>query len=105
LTWPKAVSPFDIHLVPLFLNKDESVRSIAANLYAELSEYFDVLLDDRDLSPGVSLSDADLIGIPLRVVVSPKTLQIDSVEVKLRSCDTVELVKLSELVKYLTVNW
>ena len=57
----------------------------------------EVLLDDREESPGVKLADADLIGIPQRVVVSEKTLATDSVEVKKRSEKNVKLTKISDL--------
>ena len=67
-------------------------------LYAELnSAGFEVLFDDRQESPGVKFNDADLLGIPIRVTVSPRTLKQDSVEVKRRSEKESQLVPLAEI--------
>jgi len=69
------------------------VAARAESLYAELkSEGLEVLFDDRAESPGVKLNDADLLGMPLRVVLSPRTLKTGSVEVKMRGEKEVALV-------------
>jgi prolyl-tRNA synthetase len=68
LRWPSSVSPFDAHLV--IANKDEAARAGAADLAAELDRLgVDVLLDDRQASPGVKFKDAELLGVPWIVVV------------------------------------
>jgi len=73
------------------------VAVTAENLYTDLTaQGLEVLLDDRDESPGVKFNDADLLGIPLRVTVSPRTLEKNSVEVKWRSEKESELVPLEE---------
>jgi len=95
LVWPKSIAPFDIHMV----NIGETSKE-AAEVYEKLvSAGHDVLWDDRAESTGIKLGDADLLGIPLRIVVSPKTLAEGKIEIKERAKDKVELVKLSEFLK------
>jgi prolyl-tRNA synthetase len=80
LSWPITISPFDVHLVAL-----RGGESGAAQLYDELQAAgLDVLYDDREESPGVKFNDADLIGIPLRLTVSERSLKEGGVELKLR---------------------
>jgi prolyl-tRNA synthetase len=102
LIWPSAVSPFDVVIVPLLASKDDRVKMTANRVYEDLSQICDVLFDDRELSPGVSLADADLIGITLRVVISPKTLISECAEVKDRRTGSIELVKLEVLAQHLS---
>ena len=104
LIWPAEVAPFDIHLVALFgkdEKKNEEVRKEAGELHESLQkEGFDVLYDDRkEVSAGVKFGEADLFGIPTRLVISEKTLDKDSVEVKKRTSGELELIKLSQIVK------
>jgi len=95
IIWPKSVAPFDIHL--LVISNQLSVIRKADEIYKELSKQLDVLYDDRSESPGVKFAKADLIGVPTRVVISEKTLQKDSVEVKKRGEEKSCLIKFSEL--------
>jgi prolyl-tRNA synthetase len=82
LVWPESVAPFNIHLVALF-DKEGKVKKAADELYEELTkEGKEVLYDDREVSAGEKFSDADLIGIPQRMVISSKTLENNSVEIK-----------------------
>ena len=75
------------------------MRDAAERLYSQLQERgVEVLYDDRDESPGVKFADADLLGMPLRVTVSPRTLEKDSVELKRRSESEQTLVPLAEAV-------
>jgi len=90
IIWPKSIAPFDIHLIGL-VNADK--------VYKILSKNFDVLYDDRDESAGVKFADADLIGIPIRIVVSDKTLQKNSIEVKMRNKQETKLINIKELNK------
>lgn len=72
IVWPASIAPFDVHLV-LVRVSDEIQRSLADKLYRELAEAgFDVLFDDRDMSPGVKFKDADLLGCPAQVVVGKR---------------------------------
>jgi prolyl-tRNA synthetase len=84
IIWPRPLAPFEVLLV--VLNPDDAqVSATAERLYAELQEKgIDVLYDDRDERPGVKFKDADLIGIPVRVVVGAKSLADGKVEVSLR---------------------
>ncbi len=83
IIWPKAVSPFAVHLVSL-CKDDESVAKADA-LYASMQDAgIEVLYDDTDERPGKKFADSDLIGIPTRVVVSPRTLEKEEVEIKNR---------------------
>lgn len=93
LIWPKEIAPFKVHLLNLAKDKKE-----ADELYEKLiNEKIEVLYDDRELSAGEKFAEADLIGIPLRLVVSEKTLKEDSVEIKKRDEERTELVKISEI--------
>jgi len=86
IIWPKEVSPFDVHLIQIGVKKE------ADKLYKKLKDK-KVLYDDReDIGPGEKFADADLIGIPERWVVSEKTLQKKSVEVKKRDKNKITLV-------------
>ncbi len=100
MVWPLSVAPYHVHLV--HLGKDDDVKEKAEQLYQELtSAGFEILYDDRDESAGVKLNDADLIGIPLRLVVSRKTLENDGVEWKKRTEEDSGIVKFSNLKKEL----
>lgn len=84
ILWPKVVAPFEVHIVTV--GESKKVLNVSESVYKELSKQgVEVLWDDRDdASAGVKFNDADLIGIPVRIVVSDKTVAKDSVEVKLR---------------------
>jgi len=97
ICWPPSIAPYQIYLCPLSL-KDAEVAREAENLYQRLlSEGFEVLYDDREESAGVKFNDADLLGLPLRLVLSPRTVRQESAEVKLRREDKAELVPLSDV--------
>jgi len=84
IVWPVSVAPFDVHL--LRLGKAQETIATADQLYAELQAAGkEVLYDDRDESAGVKFADADLIGVPLRVTVSDKSLKAGGAEVKKRN--------------------
>jgi prolyl-tRNA synthetase len=93
IIWPKPIAPFDCEVVPVNVN-DEEILKTAKALYASLDDKgIEVLLDDRDERAGVKFKDADLIGIPVRVTISPRTLKEGSVELKERSGAGMRLVK------------
>ena len=81
--WPKSVAPWQVHVCGLN-NSIEEIRSTARSLYDTLSGEFDTLLDDRDAAPGVQFADADLLGAPVRVIVSKRNLANGEVEVVTR---------------------
>jgi prolyl-tRNA synthetase len=102
IVWPASVAPYDVHLVGLGLDREE-VASKAQSLYRALQEAgIDVLFDDRiEPTAGVKFNDADLIGLPQRVTVSPRNLEKGAVEVKRRSAADIELVPYEEAVQRL----
>ena len=98
IIWPLPIAPYHVYLCSLY-REGSPVAEVAEKLYAELEAAgLEVLFDDRDESPGIKFNDADLLGIPLRVTVSPRTLQNDSVELKWRSQPESELVPLEGIV-------
>ncbi len=101
IVWPVSVAPYQLHLVSL--GSMPEVVSTSEEVYKTLLDAgHEVLYDDRDESAGVKFADADLIGVPWRLAVSPKTLAEDSVELKARSEATPHLVKRSELLRELS---
>ena len=101
LVWPEELTPFKIHLVGLTF-KEEEIAKCNEIYESFLKAGFDVLYDDRiDIKAGEKLNDADLIGIPHRVVVSSKTLAQDKVEYKHRTSQQAELLSLEELINRL----
>ena len=99
MIWPQAVAPYDVHL--LLLSRDEAGVQEAQKVYDQLkSERVDVLFDDRPgVGNGAKLNDCDLIGVPLRVVLSSKSFAQNAAEIKRRGGDEPELVPLENLVQ------
>jgi prolyl-tRNA synthetase len=94
IIWPVTITPYHIYLCPLRLENPD-VAETAEKLYQNLNrKNLEVLFDDRDESPGVKFNDADLLGIPLRLTISPRTLESQSIEIKLRKEKQTELVPL-----------
>jgi prolyl-tRNA synthetase len=85
LIWPLAVAPYEVLVIPLNVTEAETMK-VAEEFYTELKAAgLDVLMDDRDARPGFKFKDADLIGIPLRVIIGGKGLKEGQVEVKWRT--------------------
>ncbi|EGQ4483526.1 proline--tRNA ligase [Staphylococcus pseudintermedius] len=99
IIWPKSVTPFDVHLISVNPKKDEQ-RACADRLYDQLLGTYDVLYDDRNERAGVKFNDADLIGIPVRVVVG-KNASEGIVEVKRRDTGDSEDVHVNDLMTHL----
>ncbi|TSD02496.1 MAG: prolyl-tRNA synthetase [Parcubacteria group bacterium Athens0714_24] len=98
IIWPESVAPFKVHLIELN-------NASAKNIYEDLIKHgVEVLYDDRELSPGEKFADADLIGIPYRVVVSEKTAEQNKFEVKKRDEDKIKLVDKEELFRIIRMN-
>lgn len=96
IIWPEEVAPFKVHMISLNQNQE------ADKIYKDLQKNnIEVLYDDREeLRPGEKFADADLIGCPYRVVISKKTLEKNSVEVKKRNSQECEFVKINNVVKF-----
>jgi prolyl-tRNA synthetase len=100
LVWPISVAPAIVYLASV--GQSEAVKNQADKLYDDLLESgISVIYDDRDTRPGQKFADAELMGIPYRVVVSDKTLESNSFELKSRTSDDTKLVSQEELVKTL----
>lgn len=100
LVWPESVAPFKVYIAQL--GNDKDVVKISQDLYDELSSKdIEVLWDDRDLRPGEKFADADLYGIPYRVVVSAKTVAGKKFEVKKRTESEAQMLSKDALVNML----
>ncbi|TRM06836.1 proline--tRNA ligase [Staphylococcus hominis] len=95
IIWPKSVTPFDLHLITINPKKEEQLE-LGDKLYSELQSRYDVLYDDRKERAGVKFNDADLIGLPIRIVVG-KNASEGIVEVKVRQTGESEEVHINEL--------
>jgi prolyl-tRNA synthetase len=87
IIWPAAIAPYHVHIVVIKPNEPE-VQTAVDEIASSLSDHgIDALIDDRAERPGPKFKDADLVGLPIRLTVSPKTLEEDAVEFKLRTDD------------------
>lgn len=97
LVWPKNIAPFVLHIVSLG-NKESEAYKAAEKLYQDCqAQNIEVFFDDRDAAAGEKFADADLLGMPYRVVVSDKTLKEGKFELKERKSGEVKMVAQSEL--------
>lgn len=106
IIWPKEVAPFDVHLIEIkSLNTliSKKIKKTAEKIYKNLqNQKIEVLYDDRDdKTPGEKLIDSDLIGIPIRIVVSEKTLKRNCVEIKKRKTKKIELIKIKNIESFI----
>jgi prolyl-tRNA synthetase len=100
IVWPYTIAPYQVLVMPLNVRKDDLMKA-ATDLYEALQgDGFEVLLDDRDERGGVKFNDADLIGIPLQIIVGDRGLAKGVVEVKTRQDGNREEVPLSSIVSY-----
>ncbi len=99
--WPLSIAPYQVHICALNIKQDD-VRQASEKLYADLQAAgIEVLFDDRGEKAGFMFNDADLIGIPLRVVISPKTLEEGKVEFKYRRGRDKEMIGLDRIFSFL----
>lgn len=99
LVWPASIAPYDVHLI-LINDKEGKAQKVADKFYADLTEKgIEVLYDDRDLRAGEKFADSDLIGIPVRVVISEKTIAENVVEVKSRKTGEIQKISSEEFLK------
>ncbi|MDP2690795.1 MAG: proline--tRNA ligase [bacterium] len=103
IVWPKNIAPFQVHLIGLNLHTDESLKMKAKELYEDLKKSgIEVLFDDRDISAGKKFADADLIGIPIRLTISARSLENGGIEWKERNQEDSRIVAQKDLIKSLT---
>ena len=100
IIWPVPIAPYHVMITPISI-KEAKQKQVAEELYTRLGNTgVEVLLDDRDDRPGVKFKDADLIGIPLRITVSPRHLAENKVECKIRKTGEVSLVDIDRVVDH-----
>jgi prolyl-tRNA synthetase len=105
LVWPASIAPYSIHLIALGKDKDGDAYKQAESIYKQLTDnHVEVLFDDRELQAGEKFADSDLIGIPIRIVVSDKSLASGGVELKERKGESVEIISISQLLKSFSEN-
>jgi prolyl-tRNA synthetase len=103
IIWPKEVSPYKVIILPLDVN-DPKIMESALSIYEELgSSGIEPLLDDRDERAGVKFKDADLVGIPIQVIIGQKTLAQNKIEVKARKAKQGVLLERKDLLKEIMV--
>ncbi len=103
LVWPEAIAPFSVHLIAISKDKESEASKTAEDVYAKLTKAgVEVLFDDRDEGAGSKFADSDLFGIPMRVVVSDKSLASGGVEIKERKNDTSEIISIDQLLTMYT---
>lgn len=98
IIWPKQIAPYLVNLIPVNMDKPEH-QAVAEKIYGQLNAAgIDVLWDDRSERAGVKFNDADLIGLPVRIVIGDKTLAEGKVELKARAGGDTQLVPVDEIV-------
>jgi len=98
IVWPAAVAPYPAHLVSIGAGRDETVRAEAEGLYQRLADAgVEVLYDDRDESPGVKFTDAELMGMPTIVTISPRSLAAGGAEVTDRASGDRSVIPVAEV--------
>ena len=99
IIWPLPIAPYQIYLCPLYLENPQ-VAKAAESLYQDLTaQGLEVLFNDRHESPGVKFNDADLLGIPIRLTISPRSLEKNSAELKRRAEKEFQLLPLEGIVE------
>ncbi|MCB1818306.1 MAG: proline--tRNA ligase, partial [Gammaproteobacteria bacterium] len=102
ITWPTAIAPFTLALIPMQMKKSQRVRDAAETLYNELrAAGIDVLFDDRDARPGVMFADMELIGIPHRVVIGERGLDNGELEYRARKDSENRMLPLAGFVDFI----
>ena len=102
ITFPLAIAPFQLAIVPIGMKKSEAVKNAVESLYMELQQAgVEVLLDDRDERPGVMFADMELIGIPHRIVVGERSLKEGQIEYQGRLDQQAQSLPIQNVVNYL----
>ena len=102
IAWPETMAPFQLVITPIGYNKSEQVTELCDELYKTFSELnIEVLLDDRKERPGIMFADADLLGIPHRIVIGEKSLAKGEIEYKYRRADSSEAVAQGDIIDFI----
>jgi prolyl-tRNA synthetase len=97
IIWPPEIAPYDVHIVALSLDQAPVAAALAELESALAAAHLSVLIDDRDDSAGIKFKDADLLGVPLRITVSPRALDKGGVEVRPRRTGEVEVLPIDAI--------
>ena len=101
LVWPMTIAPWHVYLCPIKYNEEE-VQKVTNSMLEDFEKAgIEVILDDRNANPGIKFAESELMGVPIRVVVSPKSLANGEAEVLDRKSLTTEFVKIDKLKDYL----
>ncbi|MDR0751700.1 MAG: proline--tRNA ligase [Christensenellaceae bacterium] len=99
LNWPLEIAPWEVYLCPIRYDNPD-VKKLTLELYNEFTNAgIETILDDRNVTPGCKFADSELMGIPIRVVVSPKLLNSNTLEIKLRGVDESKIVLRNDIIK------
>ena len=98
IIWPLNIAPFKISIINLMID-DQNCKKVADNFYNQLSSKLEILYDDRDCSIGKKLSDNDLIGTPLQIIIGKRDISAGVLEVKDRLLDKSEKIKIDDVKK------
>jgi prolyl-tRNA synthetase len=102
IIWPDAMAPFQLVITPIGYKKSEQVKAVCDDLYSQLNEMgVEVLLDDRNERPGIMFADADLMGIPHRIVVGQKSLDKGQIEYKNRRAESAQDIEQETIIDFL----
>lgn len=105
IIWPDSMAPFQLVITPIGYGKSEQVTALCDDLYNTFSQMgIEVMLDDRKERPGIMFADADLIGIPHRIVIGEKSLAKGEIEYKSRRADTSEHIAQDDIVEFLATR-
>lgn len=101
ITWPDAIAPFKVAIIPMNMHKSHRIQEAANQLYAQLIEAgVDVLIDDRKERPGVMFADMELIGVPHQIIIGERNLDDNKVEYKNRRSGEKQLMALDEIADF-----
>ena len=99
LCWPVSIAPWHVIITSIMADKNEAVKEQADSVYKTLKDAgIDVLYDDRPDGPGKKFGDAELLGIPLQIIVSPKTIEGKALELKVRKTGDSSFIKYSDAI-------
>ncbi|MBA3066537.1 proline--tRNA ligase [bacterium] len=97
IIWPREIAPYQIEIIAAA--SSGPVMDAAEDFYKALSDKYEVLFDDRDVSAGIKFKDADLIGIPVKIVLGPRGMKTGECEIQLRASGETEVVKLDKVLE------
>jgi prolyl-tRNA synthetase len=103
IIWPKNIAPYQVEIIPLNYQDSEEIKSAADKIYSDLIENgIDCLMDDRSERAGVKFNDADLIGLPVRIVIGQRNLKNGQIELRARTEKNAELVDIKDVIEKVT---